>query len=155
VEGVFQTEEGRQIKIIDKAVLPLQDEEVMSRLGPVLDRDIFYLSRLQVAQGVPVLVNELYIPIGVCPAIRDWNPDSGYVFDFLKNNSAPKIVRVNQTVEVGKPGSMSDHLNTRAAGGCMIIHRVFTASGGLTVVYSKTTARGDRFTLNSEFARLH
>ena len=155
VEGVFQTEEGRQIKIIDKKVLSLQDEEVMSRLGPVLDRDIFYLCRLQVAQGVPVLVNELYIPLRVCPAIQEWNPDSGYVFDFLKKNSAPNIVRVNQTVEVGKPGSMSGHLNTRSAGACMIIHRVFTAFGGLTVVYSKTTARGDRFTLNSEFARLH
>ncbi len=90
VEGVFQTEEGRQIKIIDKAVLSLNDEDVMSHLGPVLDREIFYLSRLQVAQGVPVLVNELYIPIGVCPAIRDWNPDSGYVFDFLKEKFGTK-----------------------------------------------------------------
>ncbi len=93
--------------------------------------------------------------MGVCPAITDWNPDSGYVFDFLKKNSAPKIVRVNQSIEVGKPGSMSLHLNSRTAGACMIIHRIFTAFGGNTVVYSKTTARGDRFTLNSEFARLH
>jgi GntR family transcriptional regulator len=155
VEGVFQAEEGHQIKVIGNEVFPLYDEEVMSRLGPVFDRDIFYLSRLQVAQGVPVLVNELYIPVTVCPAIREWNPDSGYVFDFLKKNSTPKITRVNQTIEVGKPGPMSGHLNIRTGGSCMIIHRVFTASGGATVVYSKTTARGDRFKLNSEFARLH
>lgn len=155
VEGVFQSEEGRQTRIIEKKVLSLIDEDVMVRLGPVLDRDIFYLCRLQVAQGVPLLVNELYIPLRVCPEIRNWNPESGFVFDFLKKNQAPKIVKVNQTVEVGKPGPVSGHLNTRSAGACMIIHRVFTAPGGQAIAYSKTTARGDRFKLDSEYLRLH
>jgi GntR family transcriptional regulator len=154
VEGVFSPEDYPNVKVVEKKIVTRLDEDVIRRMGPVIDRDVFYLCRLKLAEGVPVLVNEIYIPLRVCPALEGWDPAGGPVFEFLNKTSALKIMKVNQTVEVGRPGEAAGLLNVRPTSACMLIHRLFLAAGEMTVAYSKTTARGDRFKLDSEYVRL-
>lgn len=156
LESVFLPGDSPEnIKVIEKKVLKGLDEDVRKRMGPVIDRDVFYLSRLKTLGGSPVLVNEVYVPIRVCPSIKDWDPGEGPVFEFIRGNSPYKISRVTQTVEMGRPGEyLAGRLNVRAASPCMVVHRLFLAAGDMVIAYSKTTARGDRFKLNSEYVRV-
>ncbi len=154
VESVFAPGDYPDLKVIEKKVVTRLDEDVIRRMGPVIDRDVFYLGRLKVAQGVPVLYNEIFVPLRVCPQLETWDPAGGSVFEFLSKTSALKIIKVNQTVEVGRPGEAARLLNVRESSACMLIHRLFLAAGDMTVAYSKTTARGDRFRLDSEYVRL-
>jgi len=155
IESVFMPGDNENIKVIENNVVHELEDDVMRRMGPVVDRDVYYLNRLKTAEGVPVIVNEIFIPMRICPALKDWNPEGGLVFEFLREHATAKIARVTQTVEVGKPGAyLSGLLNIRPTASCMIIHRVFLASGEVTVAYSKTTARGDRFRLTSEYERI-
>ena len=151
VESVFSPEDTQLIKIIDKKIMDMTDEDVARKMGPVIDRETFYLNRLKAAEGVPVFMNEIFIPLRVCPTLSGWSPDGGSVFEYLREHAAPKITSVSQEVEVAKPGDASTHLNIRPTSSCMVIHRVFKSSGDVTVAYSRTTARPDRFRLLTEF----
>lgn len=154
VESVFGPEDYPNVKVLEKKMVTMLDEDTARRLGPVIERDIFYLKRLKIAEGVPVLINEIYIPLRVCPELEGWDAAGGPVFEFLRKNSALKIIKVNQTVELGRPGELAGLLNVRPASACLVIHRLFLAAGDATIAYSKTTARGDRFKLDSEYVRL-
>jgi len=155
VEGVFLPGDIENVKVVEKKVLHQVDDEVARRMGPVVDRDVFYLCRLKSFEGVPVLVNEIYIPLRVCPGLTEWDPEGGAVFEYLQDHSTAKIARVTQTVEVGRAGDyLGGLLNTRPTSACMVMHRLFLSAGGMTVAYSKTTARADRFQLDSEYERL-
>ena len=155
IEGVFMPGDNDNVKVVENNVVHELEEDVMRRLGPVVDRDVYYLNRLKSSEGVPVLVNELFIPLRICPALKDWNPEGGAIFEFLREHATAKITRVTQTVEVAKPaGFTAGLLNVRPSSHCMIIHRVFMAAGDVTVAYSRTTARGDRFRLTSEYERI-
>ncbi len=153
VESVFLPGDALNVKVQDRRIVSLPEEEILVRMGPVADRDFFFLKRLKTKEGVPVLVNEVYIPLRACPAIRDWDAGEGSVFDFLRKNSPHRISRVSQAVLVGRPGEHAAALNIRTGAPCMLIHRVFYASD-TTLAYSRTVARGDRFSLDSEFERL-
>jgi len=155
MESVLTPGDRENVDVIEKEVLQGLDDEVKKRMGPVIERDVFFLSRLKNSEGVPVLVNELYIPVRICPSIREWNPEEGPVFEFLRNNSPYKISRVTQTVEVGRAGEeMGRLLNARPASPCMMVHRLFMTAGDMVLAYSKTTARGDRFSLDSDYVRI-
>jgi len=155
LEGVFQPGEASDVSLLDKKVMTSLDEDVIKRIGPVIDRDMFYVSRLKSTEGVPVLVNEVYVPMRVCETLTDWDPDGGPLFEYLRENSNMKITRVTQTVEVARPGeAITGLLNIRSSSPCMVVHRLFIAPGDMTVAYSKTTARADRFKLDSEYVQL-
>lgn len=155
VESVFLPSDDYHVRVLENKILTTLDEEVMRRMGPAIDRDIYYLARLQILEGVAVLVNEIYIPLKVCPELAGRDPEGGAVFEFLRENSGTKIAKVSQSIEVGKPGPLAQYLNTRSTSPCMVIHRTFTSPGETLVAYSKTTARGDRFQLDSEYVRLN
>lgn len=153
VESVFLPGDSENISVVEKKLVQAVGEDVLRRMGPVMDRDLFYLKRLRGAEGVPVLVNEIYVPIRVCPDIMGWDPEGGAFFEYLREHAASKITAVEQTVEVGKAGErLSGLLNCRPSSACMVIHRLFMSAGDLTVAYSLTTARGDRFRLDSEYS---
>jgi len=155
-EGVFLPGGGREnIKVVENKVVQGIPDDVIRRMGPVIDKDMYFLSRLKIAEGVPVLLNEIFIPLRVCPLLKEWEPDGASVFEFLREHADSKITKVFQTVEVGKPEeSTARLLNARAAGACMIIHRLFHSAGDATLAYSKTTARSDRFKLETEYERV-
>ena len=154
-EGVFLPGEAGDIRVMEKKVLTLLDDETMRRMGPVIDNEMFYLRRLKSMDGSPVLVNETYVPLRVCPGIADWDADDGSVFEYLRENAPARIARVIQTVEMGKPGEqVAENLKVKLSSPCIVIHRLFLASNETTVGYSKTTARTDRFRLVTEFERV-
>lgn len=153
IESVFLPGDSGDISVVERKVVHSVDDEVIRRMGPVIDRDLFYLERIQSAEGVPVLVNEVYVPLRVCPEIMGWDPESGPFFEYLRERASTKITAVSQTVEVGKAGErLAGLLNCRPTSACMVIHRLFTSAGDLAVAYSMTTARGDRFHLDSEYS---
>jgi GntR family transcriptional regulator len=91
----------------------------------------------------------------MCPALADWESESGSVFEFLRTKGASEIVRVKQSIEMKKPPEYrAAALNARSSTPCLIIHRVFREASGLAVAYSRTTARGDRFELVTEYERV-
>jgi len=155
VESVFMPDDAPNVRLIEKKRLDVADPDVMRRVGPVFEREMFYISRVKTSEKVPVLVNELYIPARVCPELDVWTPEYGAVFEFMRDHHAPKIVKVSQTVEVDRAGSVAPLLSIRPSGSCLVIHRVFMSSGDVTLVYSRTTARSDKFRLDSEYYRLN
>ena len=155
VESVFLPDDAPNVKLLEKKKLIDMKDDVARRMGPVVERDMFYISRLKSVENVPVLVNELFIPVRVCPDIEVWAPDYGSVFEFMRDHHTPKIAKVRQSVEVGRPSGMEALLSVRPTTLCMVIHRVFISSGDVTLAYSRTTARPDKFMLESEFIRLN
>ena len=124
-------------------------------MGPVNDVHIHYLSRLKSREGVPVLLNETYVPVRMCPDFGQWNAEGGSVFDFLREYAVTAIMKVVQTVEMRRPPDYRARaLNSRPTTHCLVIHRVFRDVSGLAVAYSRTTARGDRFELLTEYDRV-
>jgi len=155
VEGIYLPGGTENIALLEKGTLHGIDEELLRYMAPVNDVNITYISRLKSSAGVPVLLNETYVPEKMCPDIAGWEPENGSVFEFLKSHGAAEIVRVVQTVELGRPPEYRARaLNSRPTTPCLVIHRVFRENSGLAVAYSRTTARGDRFELVTEYERM-
>lgn len=155
IEGVFLPGSHGNITVVEKGIVNGLDEDLLKRMGPVLDMNVYRLARLKHAAGVPVLLNETYIPVRMCPSVVDWEPEGSSVFEYLRDNGTTDVVKVVQTVEIAKPRQgAASALNSRPTTPCLIIHRVFLSQGDVTVAYSRTTARGDRFELVTEFERM-
>lgn len=155
VEGVFMPGDAENITVLEKSMVRVLDEGLIKRMGPVIDAKVNYLCRLKSKAGVPVLVNETFVPARMCPGFEDWDAEGGSVFEFLRGHGTSDIVKVVQTVEMARPHEKTaKFLNARPTTPCMIIHRVFMAAADITVAYSKTTARGDRFELTTEYERV-
>lgn len=155
IEGVFFPGEPETITVLGKGVVSGLDEGLQKRMGPVVDAKVHYLRRLKSSAGVPVLINETYIPDRICPQFEDWDPEGGSVFEFLRENATLAIAKVIQTVGMAKPPENTARLlSSRPTSPCLVIHRVFLAAGDVTIAYSRTTARGDRFELTTEFERV-
>jgi len=155
VEGVFLPGGIEDITVIEKSQIHGMDEQLLMRMGPVNDVNIHYISRVKSKEGVPVLLNETYVPVRMCPKFADWDAEGGSVLEFLREHSTAPITKVVQTVEMRRPPEYRARaLNSRPTMPCLVIHRVFRDDSGLTVAYSRTTARGDRFELLTEYERV-
>lgn len=155
VEGVFLPGGTEDITIVEKKEIHGIDEDLLMRMGPVNDVNLYYLCRLKSRAGVPVLINETYVPAKMCPDFGAWEAEGGSVFEFLREHGVSEIVQVVQTVEMARPPEhVARVLNSRPTTPCLIIHRVFKESSGLAAAYSRTTARGDRFELVTEYERV-
>ncbi len=155
VEGVFLPGGTDDITILEKREIHGIGEEVLRRMGPVNDVNLHYLCRLKSRAGVPVLINETFVPAKMCPDFGVWDAQGGSVFEFLRGHGASEIVRVVQSVEIARPVEhVARSLNSRPTTPCLIIHRVFKDAAGLAVAYSRTSARGDRFELETEYERV-
>lgn len=112
-------------------------------LGP--GTEVHYLRRLRLADGLPMAVEENWVPVGLVPDLLDLEPAPS-VYDALTTKGLSPTWGEDVIEAVPLEAEVAGHLGLTEGSAGLRIHRR-TFSGDLAVDYAASVYRADRYSL--------
>lgn len=132
-------------EVLEAKIIPA-NPELAETLKVFPNAEVVLLSRLRLADGVPLAMETAYLPHGLFPGLLQHDFTTQSLYAVIENQYHMPLVRAEQTIEAALAGSIEQEqlgMNTPAAV-LRIERRTFTHQD-LIVEYVESTYRGDRY----------
>jgi GntR family transcriptional regulator len=120
-------------------------ESAAAALEIRLGSPIFTIARVRLADGTPLLLEEVSLPADRFPGLLDEDLESGSLYDILADRYGAQIVRAREALEPvllrAREARLLDVPPGRPA---LLVEGVAFVSDGTAVEYSRSHVRGDR-----------
>lgn len=145
-------EQGRQpsSRVLEQAAVT-PPPQIAARLGIRPDRPVVKIARLRLSQGVPVLLETVYLPHEICPGLEHQDLSEISLYGLLQERYRLRPRRSSQTLEATIANEHESGLFDVSVGTPMIlVEGVTHGAGDLPIEYFKAVFRGDRFQFELE-----
>ncbi len=124
--------------------------EVAAALRITPGAETIMLSRLRLADGVPLAIETAYLPFVRFPDLLTHNFEIESLYDVLENQYGVKLTRAEQTIEaaIAEPRE-SELLELTRRNAVLNIRRLTLTDAGVPVEYVCSIYRGDRYKFRS------
>ena len=142
--GATPTSRVLEFKVIE--ALP----DVAAALGVSMQTELITLSRVRLADGIPLALETSYLPFQRFPNFfrHDFSVESLYAV--LENEYGLTLTQAEQTIEAALAGKREvDLLQLTSPAAIFKMQRLTMTSDGLPVEYVLSSYRGDRYRLHS------
>lgn len=153
--GLFQlvsfTEEMNRLGMVPSSRLikierMLPPEPVCSRLELATGQEVFYISRLRLANGKPMALNHSYYPCHLCPTLDQENLQQGSVYQAIEHKYGLLIGYANQTIRPGIANkSQSELMQVPVGSPILVVEGVAYLCDHTPIEYSRLYYHGDRY----------
>jgi GntR family transcriptional regulator len=121
------------------------DDAVAVALDQAPGSPSLYLERLRLADGEPLLLEQVHLPAERFPGLLASDLEQGSLYRLLEDRYQTRITRTRETLEpVLLPAREARLLQQPRGAAALLIHGVSYAEDGVPVEYSRTFVRGDR-----------
>jgi len=121
-------------------------EEVAQALAIDPGESVFHLERLRLADGLPVAIQNSYLPSEICPPKieeQDWSTQS--LFELLEN-SGHRLTRAIETISARLADSVqAKHLKIKPGSALLYIERITFNEDGRPAEFVRMLNRPDRY----------
>jgi GntR family transcriptional regulator len=117
---------------------------------------VYRIERLRLADAVPMAIEEVEIPIGLCPDLEEFDLAKRSLYEVLDEVYHLRLVRCEQMVSASIPTSQQRRLLEIGSGVAMlnVTRRSFSKSD-MPACYGVTQYRGDLYTASVHGERVH
>lgn len=120
-------------------------ERVATALGIEPGSPTFFVERLRLAGGEPMLLEQVHLPGERLPGLLASDLESGSLYKLLEDRYGIYVVRARETFEpVLLQAREAELLNGKARTPALVIEGVAFAADGSAVEFSRTFVRGDK-----------
>jgi GntR family transcriptional regulator len=120
------------------------EPEVAGKLGVEHDRELYAITRLRLADGVPVILERRWVPVNIFPGLTRQEL-RGSFYDLCRQKYKLRIAESDQTIRAVKlQGKDATSLETRSGSPAFLVSAV-GYSGPTPTWWEKTLYRGDAY----------
>jgi len=146
---------GRQAgsRVLEQKVVPA-GEDIARKLQVPPEAPIFLLRRLRLAEGEPMGLQTVHIPIHFAPGIADLSFDSASLYETLEKRFGLLPDHASQEhFAIALDGSEADLLNVPAGSPALGGERLSFLRGGEPLELTYSIMRGDRYQIQLKLVR--
>ncbi|HEY46025.1 MAG TPA: GntR family transcriptional regulator [Anaerolineae bacterium] len=144
-ERVLQDDQIPSSEVLDRRIIPASEEQARYlQISP--GDNLVYVARLRKANGVPIVVQEAYLPHSLCPGILQQIDDQTSLYSFLEERYGMKV----DSADVRLKASLADDIEaerlvlTKPAA-VLLREQVTFLEDGRPIEFSRATYRGDGY----------
>jgi GntR family transcriptional regulator len=120
-------------------------EAVANALGLVLGAPTLYLERLRLADGEPLLLEQVHLPADRFPGLLASDLEHNSLYQLLTERYGTRVVRAREAIEpVLLRGREAQLLDQPAGRPALLVEGVAFAADGIPVEFARSFVRGDR-----------
>lgn len=124
--------------------------EIAAALRGAPNLEVVFISRLRLADGVPLAIENAYLPFALFPKLLSHDFAIESLYEVLQNEYDIRLTQAEQTIEasLAEPFELK-LLKLRAPAAVLRIQRLTLTEDGVPVEYVQSAYRGDRYTFRS------
>lgn len=132
--------------VIAGRVEELQDSRILELLNmPCGQKQVFHLERVRCADDVPLLVEDTYIPLFLCPGIQSNDFGSKSLYETLQKEYSLSPWHAKEVLEaINIPQKEAGLLHCRVGQPGYKIHRISNLDNGVVFEFTSSVTRADR-----------
>jgi GntR family transcriptional regulator len=120
-------------------------EAVANALGLALGSPTLYLERLRLADGEPLLLEQVHLPAGRFPGLLASDLEHNSLYDLLTERYETHVTRARETLEPVLLRAREARLLGRPPRSpALLVEGIAFAAGGIPIEFGRTYVRGDR-----------
>jgi GntR family transcriptional regulator len=120
-------------------------EAVATALGLELGSPTLYLERLRLADGEPLLLEQVHLPAERFPGLLATDLEHGSLYDLLTERYGVRVARAREALEPVLLRAREARLLGRRAGSpALLIEGIASTADGTPIEFGRTFVRGDR-----------
>jgi GntR family transcriptional regulator len=120
-------------------------EAVAGALGLELGSPTLYLERLRLADGEPLLLEQVYLPAERFPGLLASDLEGGSLYDLLTDRYGVRVARAREALEPVLLRAREARLLGRPPGSpALLIEGIASTADGTPIEFGRTFVRGDR-----------
>jgi len=120
-------------------------EELSLDLEVADDQHLVYLRRLRTVAGEPILIEEAYLPLHLCPGLLEDDVENVSLFDVLTHKYDIHITKVKRYIGLTYLSPDEARQLGLPEGAPAMLHSQYLYAGEEQVMYSRAVKRPDRF----------
>jgi GntR family transcriptional regulator len=128
-------------------------EDLDTKLNISKDKHIIYIKRLRLVEGMPILLQESYIPYHICPLLLEEQIEQESLFDLFEKKYGIKITRTKNYIDAAHLNVEEARLLEMSEGTCTVILNQHFYSAETLVIYTRSVKRAENFPFFIEFER--
>jgi GntR family transcriptional regulator len=139
-------------RVLGRAVTTMTDD-LSLKLHVPDDRQLISIRRLRIVDGEPVLLQESWLPHGLCPELLEADLENEALLEVLERRCGVRIVRVRDWigVEAANPEE-AKALGLAPGTPCLLLEQFFSTNEG-QVMYTRSLKNPERFRLVIDLER--
>jgi DNA-binding GntR family transcriptional regulator len=127
--------------------------DLRTKLNISKDKHVIYIKRLNLIDNEPVVLQEMYIPYHICPALLEDDIEHNFLFALFEKKYGIKITKVKDYMEITSLNSNEARLIGSPEGSSAILLSQYFYSGETPIMYARLINRTDRFKFLMELER--
>lgn len=144
------TEEIRRLghapatRVLTARALPA-DSTIAEALGIAVGAQVLHLERLRMADGEPLLLEQVYLPAARFPGLLAGDLEQGSLYQLLEDRFGTRVVRAREALEpVALPAREAGLLGVEPHRPALLIEGLAFDASGKPVELARSYVRGDR-----------
>jgi GntR family transcriptional regulator len=154
----FSEDMRRRGMVPDSRTLRLENTHAGARVGRALnvspDERVFQVTRLRLADGEPMALETLHVPVSVVPGLTPSQLEHASWYELLEGRYGVTIASGFQSIEPTVTNEEeSQLLDVPLHSPAFLFERTSRSTTGVTVEYVRSLYRGDRYRLVAELSQ--
>jgi len=136
-------------RVLEVRVAPATPD-VAAALRILPDAEVIVLSRVRLANGLPLAVETAYLPFARFPDLLHCDFTTESLYDVLENDYGLLLTRAEQSIEAALAGARElELLELTPPAAVLKMQRLTLTDDGVPIEYVLSTYRGDRYKFHS------
>lgn len=139
-------------RVLDAKVQPASDDVAQILCIPV-GSEVVVLTRVRLADGVPLAIETATLPHNLCPNLLRHNFSVESLYNVLEHEYGYRLIRADQTIEAALAGPREIALlQLVPPAAVLVMERLTFTDQNLLIEYVQSAYRGDRYKFRSALA---
>ncbi len=143
-EQMFEAGVDFSTRVLVKTTTMLTEDLALNLEIPD-DRHLIFLRRLRTVDEEPILLEETYLPLQICPGLLDDDIEHGSLFVLLSEKYDIHITKIKRYIGLTHLSAEEAELLELQEGAPALLHTQYFYAGEEQVMYSRAVKRPDRF----------
>ena len=151
-ESMTEADTGLTTDVLVKtAIMPVDDLSIKLNIPP--HEHIIYIKRLFNLENKPVLIQESYIPVHICPSLLDEDVRNNSLFELLEKKYEIQVTRIKNYFDIAHLTIDEARIFNSAEGlpALVLIQHLFSWKN--QIMYSRSISLPDRFKFSMDFEK--
>jgi GntR family transcriptional regulator len=139
-------------RVLETKLQPAGDD-IAQILRIPINSEIVFLTRVRLADGIPLAIETVHLPHHLCPSLLRHNFAVESLYDVLEREYGYRLTRADQTIEAALAGPREIALlQLVPPAAVLVMERLTFTDQNILIEYVQSTYRGDRYKFRSALA---
>lgn len=144
---------GHEVPIRIKVIFNRPYNDRLDQLGK--HEEVVQVRRLRLVGEEPVLLEDTYVPLEICPTIAEVDLSDRSIYSVLASKATLQIARAVKTFEIGRLSAEDSELLLGEEGErALVVHRTLVSSSGQPIAYTRSVTISEKYKFQTVYERI-